>query len=117
MLHKMFCSQLQQTLAQPSVRFGELLLAFLPHMEIYAEFIRNHDKSHRVLEDCLQNSSLAGFLENHHPSHDCEAHQLKTLLHLPVTRVSAESAASRAAGLVLRGLAQCILCGLQQYCM
>ncbi len=42
----------------------------------------------QMLEDCLQNSSLAGFLENHHSSHDCEAHQLKMLLHQPVTRVS-----------------------------
>ena len=42
----------------------------------------------QVFEDCLQNSSLAGFLENHHSSHDCEANQLKMLLHQPVNRVS-----------------------------
>ncbi len=48
MLHKVFYSQLKSTISQASVCFGELLLAFLPHMKIYAEFIRNHDKSSKV---------------------------------------------------------------------
>jgi len=42
----------------------------------------------QVLDDCVANASFTAFLENHHCSHDCEAQQLRSLLHAPVTRVS-----------------------------
>lgn len=48
MLHKLLCSHLKKILSQPSVRIGDLLLLFIPHMEIYAEFVRNHEKSIKV---------------------------------------------------------------------
>jgi len=48
MLHQVFCAQLRQAMAQPSARFGELLVALLPHMDVYSEFVRNHEKAIKV---------------------------------------------------------------------
>ena len=48
MLHNIFCTHFEKTLSQPSGRFGELFLMFIPHLEIYAEFIRNHENSLKV---------------------------------------------------------------------
>lgn len=48
MLHKVFCAQFEKVLSLPSGRVGELLLAFIPHLDLYSEFIRNHDRATKV---------------------------------------------------------------------
>ncbi len=89
MLHKLLLSRIEACVREPSPQFGALMCQFIPHMTIYAEFIKNHDQSIKVLEACLNsNPSFTDFLENHHFSHDCDAQHLRMLLHQPVTRVS-----------------------------
>lgn len=88
MLHKLLLSRIEACVKEPSPQFGELMCQFIPHMNVYTEFVKNHDQSIKVLEACLLNPSFTDFLENHHFSHDCDAQQLRMLLHQPVTRVS-----------------------------
>lgn len=87
-LHKLFLSHLEGALSQPSPCFGVIIENFVPHMDAYVEFVKNHERSIQTLEVCLTNPSFTAFLENHHSSRDCEAQRLKALLHKPVTRVS-----------------------------
>ena len=89
MLHKLLLSRIEACVKEPSPQFGELMCQFIPHMNIYTEFVKKHDQSIKVLEACLNvNPSFTDFLENHHFSHDCDAQHLRILLHQPVTRVS-----------------------------
>ena len=89
MLHKLLLSRIEACVNEPSPQFGELMCQFIPHMNVYIEFVKKHDQSIKVLEACLNvNPSFTDFLENHHFSHDCDAQHLRMLLHQPVTRVS-----------------------------
>lgn len=48
MLHKVFCAHFERVLSMPSGKVGSLLLTFIPHLDLYSEFIRNHDKATKV---------------------------------------------------------------------
>lgn len=40
---------MEASIIQPNPNFGQLLLTFIPHMDIYVEFIKSHGQTIKVM--------------------------------------------------------------------
>lgn len=47
--HKIFLSQMRGSIVLPHPNFGQLLLRFISHLSLYADFVKSQDHSSKVL--------------------------------------------------------------------
>lgn len=67
---------------------ADLFDILLPMLNIYQEFVRNHQYSLQILAHCKQNRDFDKLLKQYESKPDCEERTLETFLTYPMFQVS-----------------------------
>lgn len=84
------CGLDQRThLPTASLLAADLFDILLPMLNIYQEFVRNHQYSLQILAHCKQNRDFDKLLKHYEAKPDCEERTLETFLTYPMFQVTA----------------------------
>lgn len=75
--------------ADPTCPAADLFDILLPMLNIYQEFVRNHQYSLQILAHCKQNRDFDKLLKQYEAKPDCEERTLETFLTYPMFQVAA----------------------------
>lgn len=70
-----------------SLFLADLFDILLPMLNIYQEFVRNHQYSLQILAHCKQNRDFDKLLKQYEAKPDCEERTLETFLTYPMFQV------------------------------
>uniref|UniRef100_A0A3P8TPJ6 Ras protein specific guanine nucleotide releasing factor 1 n=1 Tax=Amphiprion percula TaxID=161767 RepID=A0A3P8TPJ6_AMPPE len=88
-LHQIFYQGLKARIASwPTLVLADLFDILLPMLNIYQEFVRNHQYSLQILAHCKQNRDFDKLLKQYEAKPDCEERTLETFLTYPMFQVS-----------------------------
>lgn len=76
----------------PALPAADLFDILLPMLNIYQEFVRNHQYSLQILAHCKQNRDFDKLLKHYEAKPDCEERTLETFLTYPMFQVSPAAA-------------------------
>lgn len=71
-----------------SLLAADLFDILLPMLNIYQEFVRNHQYSLQILAHCKQNRDFDKLLKHYEAKPDCEERTLETFLTYPMFQVT-----------------------------
>lgn len=74
--------------AEPRLLPADLFDILLPMLNIYQEFVRNHQYSLQILAHCKQNRDFDKLLKHYEAKPDCEERTLETFLTYPMFQVA-----------------------------
>uniref|UniRef100_A0A8C1AYG9 Ras protein-specific guanine nucleotide-releasing factor 2a n=1 Tax=Cyprinus carpio carpio TaxID=630221 RepID=A0A8C1AYG9_CYPCA len=84
-LHEIFHQGLKARIANwPTLVLADLFDILLPMLNIYQEFVRNHQYSLQVLANCKQNRDFDKLLKQYEANASCEGRMLETFLTYPM---------------------------------
>lgn len=87
-LHEIFHQGLKARLANwPTLVLADLFDILLPMLNIYQEFVRNHQYSLQVLANCKQNRDFDKLLKQYEGNPACEGRMLETFLTYPMFQI------------------------------
>ncbi|XP_029399976.1 ras-specific guanine nucleotide-releasing factor 2 isoform X1 [Mus pahari] len=87
-LHEIFHQGLKARLANwPTLVLADLFDILLPMLNIYQEFVRNHQYSLQVLANCKQNRDFDKLLKQYEANPVCEGRMLETFLTYPMFQI------------------------------
>lgn len=87
-LHEIFHQGLKARLANwPTLVLADLFDILLPMLNIYQEFVRNHQYSLQVLANCKQNRDFDKLLKQYEANPACEGRMLETFLTYPMFQI------------------------------
>ncbi|XP_061732106.1 ras-specific guanine nucleotide-releasing factor 2-like isoform X3 [Nerophis ophidion] len=87
-LHEIFHQGLDARMANwPTLVLADLFDILLPMLNIYQEFVRNHQYSLQVLAHCKQNRDLDKLLKQYESNAACEGRMLETFLTYPMFQI------------------------------
>ncbi|XP_074474725.1 ras-specific guanine nucleotide-releasing factor 2 isoform X4 [Sebastes fasciatus] len=87
-LHEIFHQGLKARIANwPTLVLADLFDILLPMLNIYQEFVRNHQYSLQVLANCKQNRSFDNLLKQYESNAACEGRMLETFLTYPMFQI------------------------------
>uniref|UniRef100_A0A8C9G677 Ras-specific guanine nucleotide-releasing factor 2 n=1 Tax=Pavo cristatus TaxID=9049 RepID=A0A8C9G677_PAVCR len=87
-LHEIFHQGLKARIANwPTLILADLFDILLPMLNIYQEFVRNHQYSLQVLANCKQNRDFDKLLKQYEANPACEGRMLETFLTYPMFQV------------------------------
>ncbi|XP_036062923.1 ras-specific guanine nucleotide-releasing factor 2 isoform X1 [Onychomys torridus] len=87
-LHEIFHQGLKARLANwPTLVLADLFDILLPMLNIYQEFVRNHQYSLQVLANCKQNRDFDKLLKQYETNPACEGRMLETFLTYPMFQI------------------------------
>lgn len=72
----------------PALLPADLFDILLPMLNIYQEFVRNHQYSLQILAHCKQNRDFDKLLKHYEAKPDCEERTLETFLTYPMFQVA-----------------------------
>lgn len=72
---------------EPCLLAADLFDILLPMLNIYQEFVRNHQYSLQILAHCKQNRDFDKLLKHYEAKPDCEERTLETFLTYPMFQV------------------------------
>ena len=78
----------QYTIQFPQFFTADLFDILLPMLNIYQEFVRNHQYSLQILAHCKQNRDFDKLLKQYEAKPDCEERTLETFLTYPMFQVT-----------------------------
>ncbi|NXN85889.1 RGRF1 factor, partial [Bombycilla garrulus] len=84
-LHQIFYQGLKARISSwPTLVLADLFDILLPMLNIYQEFVRNHQYSLQILAHCKQNRDFDKLLKHYEAKPDCEERTLETFLTYPI---------------------------------
>uniref|UniRef100_A0A673LGY9 Ras-specific guanine nucleotide-releasing factor 2-like n=1 Tax=Sinocyclocheilus rhinocerous TaxID=307959 RepID=A0A673LGY9_9TELE len=87
-LHEIFHQGLKARIANwPTIQETDLFDILLPMLNIYQEFVRNHQYSLQVLANCKQNRDFDKLLKQYEANAACEGRMLETFLTYPMFQI------------------------------
>ncbi|XP_016422985.1 ras-specific guanine nucleotide-releasing factor 2-like isoform X2 [Sinocyclocheilus rhinocerous] len=87
-LHEIFHQGLKARIANwPTLVLADLFDILLPMLNIYQEFVRNHQYSLQVLANCKQNRDFDKLLKQYEANATCEDRMLETFLTYPMFQI------------------------------
>ncbi|MGH0143861.1 UNVERIFIED_CONTAM: hypothetical protein FKN15_001557 [Acipenser sinensis] len=87
-LHEIFHQGLKARIANwPTLILADLFDILLPMLNIYQEFVRNHQYSLQVLANCKQNRDFDKLLKQYETNAACEGRMLETFLTYPMFQI------------------------------
>uniref|UniRef100_A0A670Y3C5 Ras protein specific guanine nucleotide releasing factor 2 n=1 Tax=Pseudonaja textilis TaxID=8673 RepID=A0A670Y3C5_PSETE len=87
-LHEIFHQGLKARIANwPTLILADLFDILLPMLNIYQEFVRNHQYSLQVLANCKQNRDFDKLLKQYESNTACEGRMLETFLTYPMFQI------------------------------
>ncbi|XP_078531441.1 ras-specific guanine nucleotide-releasing factor 2 isoform X1 [Lissotriton helveticus] len=87
-LHEIFHQGLKARIANwPTLILADLFDILLPMLNIYQEFVRNHQYSLQVLANCKQNRDFDKLLKQYESNPACEGRMLETFLTYPMFQI------------------------------
>uniref|UniRef100_A0A8C5C0X3 Ras protein-specific guanine nucleotide-releasing factor 2b n=1 Tax=Gadus morhua TaxID=8049 RepID=A0A8C5C0X3_GADMO len=87
-LHEIFHQGLKARIANwPTLVLADLFDILLPMLNIYQEFVRNHQYSLQVLANCKQNRDFDKLLKQYEANGACEGRMLETFLTYPMFQI------------------------------
>uniref|UniRef100_A0AAQ4QFN7 Ras protein specific guanine nucleotide releasing factor 1 n=1 Tax=Gasterosteus aculeatus aculeatus TaxID=481459 RepID=A0AAQ4QFN7_GASAC len=87
-LHLIFYQGLKARIASwPTLVLADLFDILLPMLNIYQEFVRNHQYSLQILAHCKQNRDFDKLLKQYEAKPDCEERTLETFLTYPMFQI------------------------------
>ncbi|XP_076020156.1 ras-specific guanine nucleotide-releasing factor 2-like isoform X3 [Genypterus blacodes] len=87
-LHEIFHQGLNARIANwPTLVLADLFDILLPMLNIYQEFVRNHQYSLQVLANCKQNRDFDKLLKQYEANAACEGRMLETFLTYPMFQI------------------------------
>ncbi|XP_068167939.1 ras-specific guanine nucleotide-releasing factor 2 isoform X2 [Antennarius striatus] len=87
-LHEIFHQGLKARIANwPTLVLADLFDILLPMLNIYQEFVRNHQYSLQVLANCKQNRDFDKLLKQYEFNAACEGRMLETFLTYPMFQI------------------------------
>ncbi|KAM5298957.1 ras-specific guanine nucleotide-releasing factor 2 isoform 2-T2 [Ctenodactylus gundi] len=87
-LHEIFHQGLKARIANwPTLILADLFDILLPMLNIYQEFVRNHQYSLQVLASCKQNRDFDKLLKQYEANPACEGRMLETFLTYPMFQI------------------------------
>eukprot|EP00062_Callorhinchus_milii_P014408 gi/632963561/ref/XP_007897954.1/ PREDICTED: ras-specific guanine nucleotide-releasing factor 2 [Callorhinchus milii] len=87
-LHEIFYQGLKARIANwPTLILADLFDILLPMLNIYQEFVRNHQYSLQVLANCKQNRDFDKLLKQYESNPACEGRMLETFLTYPMFQI------------------------------
>uniref|UniRef100_A0AAY4C0C1 Ras protein-specific guanine nucleotide-releasing factor 2a n=1 Tax=Denticeps clupeoides TaxID=299321 RepID=A0AAY4C0C1_9TELE len=87
-LHEIFHQGLKARIANwPTLVLADLFDILLPMLNIYQEFVRNHQYSLQVLANCKQNRDFDKLLKQYESNGACEGRMLETFLTYPMFQI------------------------------
>uniref|UniRef100_A0A4W4H4Y9 Ras protein-specific guanine nucleotide-releasing factor 2a n=1 Tax=Electrophorus electricus TaxID=8005 RepID=A0A4W4H4Y9_ELEEL len=87
-LHEIFHQGLKARIASwPTLVLADLFDILLPMLNIYQEFVRNHQYSLQVLANCKQNRDFDKLLKQYESKVACEEQMLETFLTYPMFQI------------------------------
>ncbi|KAF3695608.1 Ras-specific guanine nucleotide-releasing factor 2 [Channa argus] len=87
-LHEIFHQGLKARIANwPTLVLADLFDILLPMLNIYQEFVRNHQYSLQVLANCKQNRDFDKLLKQYESNTACEGRMLETFLTYPMFQI------------------------------
>ncbi|XP_067083672.1 ras-specific guanine nucleotide-releasing factor 2 isoform X4 [Osmerus mordax] len=87
-LHEIFHQGLKARIANwPTLVLADLFDILLPMLNIYQEFVRNHQYSLQVLANCKQNRDFDKLLKQYEANTACEGRMLETFLTYPMFQI------------------------------
>uniref|UniRef100_A0A3Q3K9P3 Ras protein-specific guanine nucleotide-releasing factor 2a n=1 Tax=Monopterus albus TaxID=43700 RepID=A0A3Q3K9P3_MONAL len=87
-LHEIFHQGLKARIASwPTLVLADLFDILLPMLNIYQEFVRNHQYSLQVLANCKQNRDFDKLLKQYEANAACEGRMLETFLTYPMFQI------------------------------
>uniref|UniRef100_A0A3Q2Z5X2 Ras protein specific guanine nucleotide releasing factor 1 n=1 Tax=Hippocampus comes TaxID=109280 RepID=A0A3Q2Z5X2_HIPCM len=87
-LHQIFYQGLKARIASwPTLVLADLFDILLPMLNIYQEFVRNHQYSLQILAHCKQNRDFDKLLKQYEMKPDCEERTLETFLTYPMFQI------------------------------
>uniref|UniRef100_A0A4W5KPE0 Ras protein specific guanine nucleotide releasing factor 2 n=1 Tax=Hucho hucho TaxID=62062 RepID=A0A4W5KPE0_9TELE len=87
-LHEIFHQGLKARIANwPTLILADLFDILLPMLNIYQEFVRNHQYSLQVLANCKQNRDFDKLLKQYEANAACEGRMLETFLTYPMFQI------------------------------
>ncbi|KAK6322663.1 hypothetical protein J4Q44_G00074550 [Coregonus suidteri] len=87
-LHEIFHQGLKARIANwPTLVLADLFDMLLPMLNIYQEFVRNHQYSLQVLANCKQNRDFDKLLKQYEANAACEERMLETFLTYPMFQI------------------------------
>ncbi|XP_019711966.1 ras-specific guanine nucleotide-releasing factor 2 isoform X1 [Hippocampus comes] len=87
-LHQIFHQGLNARMANwPTLVLADLFDILLPMLNIYQEFVRNHQYSLNVLANCKQNRDFDKLLKQYEANAACEGRMLETFLTYPMFQI------------------------------
>uniref|UniRef100_A0A8C0MIP3 Ras protein specific guanine nucleotide releasing factor 1 n=1 Tax=Canis lupus familiaris TaxID=9615 RepID=A0A8C0MIP3_CANLF len=88
-LHQIFYQGLKARISSwPTLVLADLFDILLPMLNIYQEFVRNHQYSLQILAHCKQNRDFDKLLKHYEAKPDCEERTLETFLTYPMFQVA-----------------------------
>lgn len=81
--------------ADPALLAADLFDILLPMLNIYQEFVRNHQYSLQILAHCKQNRDFDKLLKHYEAKPDCEERTLETFLTYPMFQVGGRGGAGQ----------------------
>uniref|UniRef100_A0A8C5PT41 Ras protein specific guanine nucleotide releasing factor 1 n=1 Tax=Leptobrachium leishanense TaxID=445787 RepID=A0A8C5PT41_9ANUR len=87
-LHQIFYQGLKARISSwPTLVLSDLFDILLPMLNIYQEFVRNHQYSLQILAHCKQNRDFDKLLKQYEAKPDCEERTLETFLTYPMFQI------------------------------
>ncbi|XP_034727738.1 ras-specific guanine nucleotide-releasing factor 2 isoform X1 [Etheostoma cragini] len=87
-LHEIFHQGLKARIANwPTLVLADLFDILLPMLNIYQEFVRNHQYSLQILANCKQNRDFDKLLKQYESNAACEGRMLETFLTYPMFQI------------------------------
>ncbi|XP_041826772.1 ras-specific guanine nucleotide-releasing factor 2 isoform X4 [Melanotaenia boesemani] len=87
-LHEIFHQGLNARISNwPTLVLADLFDILLPMLNIYQEFVRNHQYSLQVLANCKQNRDFDKLLKQYESNAACEGRMLETFLTYPMFQI------------------------------
>ncbi|XP_048185543.1 ras-specific guanine nucleotide-releasing factor 1 isoform X3 [Perognathus longimembris pacificus] len=87
-LHQIFYQGLKARISSwPTLVLADLFDILLPMLNIYQEFVRNHQYSLQILAHCKQNRDFDKLLKQYEAKPDCEERTLETFLTYPMFQI------------------------------
>ncbi|XP_076842576.1 ras-specific guanine nucleotide-releasing factor 2 isoform X3 [Brachyhypopomus gauderio] len=87
-LHEIFHQGLKARIVSwPTLVLADLFDILLPMLNIYQEFVRNHQYSLQVLANCKQNRDFDKLLKQYESNASCEDRMLETFLTYPMFQI------------------------------
>nr|KAF6279197.1 Ras protein specific guanine nucleotide releasing factor 1 [Myotis myotis] len=87
-LHQIFYQGLKARISNwPTLVLADLFDILLPMLNIYQEFVRNHQYSLQILAHCKQNRDFDKLLKHYEAKPDCEERTLETFLTYPMFQI------------------------------